>query len=390
MSSAAAAAALHKKWKDIRTPGAFSSAAYFYRGLESAHKTGGKSQVEVKRALEKDIAYQTGRVLRKNFPRRRDLAYYFSERWETDLGDIGPGRFVDLKSQRELGRYFLLIIDVFSKKVFARGLTDKKGATVGAAFRDIIDKLQPPYTLPLVLESDQGKEFVNKPFLVYLRQHAVQAEWARGGNKARTAERAVRSFKKVLIPYLETRRGASWDAAVRAVADSLNRRYNRSVGMSPNQVLIGWRRLQERNLAESEAKRPFDQYLKEHLAVQAGKREVRDGWRHFSVGDKVIIPYRRQVLDKESDRQFTYQVYEICGIWTDKKPYLFRLQDGRGVRKKRLYYGAELRHVKPPKVYPYSEILKTRFVGRKKYMLVRFLDHGASFDEWLPASQLLK
>ncbi len=175
----------------------------------AVHKTRGKIQAEVKRALEKDIAYQTGRVLRRNFPRRRDLAYYFSERWETNLGDIGPGRFVDLKSQREIGRYFLLVIDVFSKKVFARGLADKKGATVGAAFWDIIAKLEPPYTLPLVLESDQGKKYVNKPFLDYLKRNAVQAEWERGGNKARRGRPNARCAPSRRCSFLIWRRAAA-------------------------------------------------------------------------------------------------------------------------------------------------------------------------------------
>ncbi len=85
----------------------------------------GKSQTKVQRILEKDLAYQTSRGLRRKLKHRRDLALGFNYRYEANLGDIGPGRFIDLKTGKTKGRLFLLVINVCSKKIFAQALKDK-------------------------------------------------------------------------------------------------------------------------------------------------------------------------------------------------------------------------------------------------------------------------
>ena len=102
-----------------------------------------------------------------------------------DLGDIGSGRFVDVRSGREKGRYFLLAVDLFSRRVFAEGLSDKSGESVTRAFKHIASNLPPPHTLPRVIVSDQGREFFNKKLRGFLEANSVELVPARGGLKAR-------------------------------------------------------------------------------------------------------------------------------------------------------------------------------------------------------------
>jgi len=49
-------------------------------------------------------------------------------------------------------KYFLVVIDVYSKHLYARPLKDKTSATVGKAFEDIYKEFQSPI---FKLESDQ-------------------------------------------------------------------------------------------------------------------------------------------------------------------------------------------------------------------------------------------
>jgi len=49
-------------------------------------------------------------------------------------------------------KYFLVMIDVFSKHLYARPLKDKTASTVGKAFEDIYKEFQSPI---FKLESDQ-------------------------------------------------------------------------------------------------------------------------------------------------------------------------------------------------------------------------------------------
>ena len=380
------AAAVINKWKNIKIPGSFSSAGYFYRGLKSSNKTGKKTFDQVQGILKKNINFQTSRLLRKNFPRRRDLAFYFSERMEADLGDIGPNRFVDIKTKEEKGRYFIITIDLFSRKIWARGLRNKTAEEVYSAIKDIFEGFKAPYTFPQVLETDQGLEFANKKLRGYLDKKKVTLKLAVGANKARSVERAIRSFKKVLIPYLETRPDLSWAAAVNDVSTNLGQRFQRSIGMPPDEVPRHWEELQARNL-KLRPTRAFMPYLREQIEIGQGKA-VKEGHRSFAVGDKVVVPFKKKVLDKESDRQFTYQVMTIVAIMTEERPYLYQLEDGKGDKLKRFYYAQELRKVEEPEYYPVSGILDTKTEGRRKFVLVSWLDHGSKFNEWIPASYL--
>ena len=192
---------IQKLWKNADFQGSFSNLNYFIKALRKRGDV--TSRETVRKALEKDLNYQTSRQLPKTFPRRKNVTFYFSERFEMDLGDIGRNRFLDPRSGEEKGRFFLLCIDVFSRKFMVKALTGKTGAVVLKAFQTIISELEPPYKAPLAVESDMGSEFTNKDFQAYLSKENIRPIEARGRNKARIAERGIRTFKKVLIPYLE-------------------------------------------------------------------------------------------------------------------------------------------------------------------------------------------
>ncbi len=377
---------IRKKWTNILIPGSFSSPSYFYKGLRETKDTEGKTQEEIKKLLERDISFQASRALRKKFPRRKDLSYFFSERWEADVGDIGKARFIDLTTGKEKGRYFLLVVDLFSKKVFVEPLANKSAPSVQRALENIISGLHQPYSPPQTLESDQGGEFFNSTLRRFLQKKSVDLVFARGANKARNAERYIRSFKRVLIPFLETHPNQSWDRAVRAVGAALNRRFNRSLGTSPNQVVINWKQIQEKNLKERPVQ-PFLPFMKEQLLIEKG-RPVRERNRTFALGDAVIIPRKRRGMKKESDRQFGYEVYFIKTIRTEEKPYMYKLEDGLGTKVKRLFYAQELRKVEAPSHYPVHKIVRTKMVHGKKFALVSWLDHDSRFNSWIPASQV--
>lgn len=77
-------------WKNIDIGGSFSGLDRFVRAMK---KRGLRAtRKEVKKALLTDPLYQTTRTLKKRFPRRPTLAFYFGERWEMDTGDIGSCR----------------------------------------------------------------------------------------------------------------------------------------------------------------------------------------------------------------------------------------------------------------------------------------------------------
>ncbi len=182
---AASAPSVVAQWQDPKVSGALSSLNYFYRGLKVRGETGGKTKADVKKILENDIYYQSSRGLRKHFQRRRDLTYFIGERYEMDLGDLG-NRIQNWKG-KVVGRYYLLLIDLFSKKLFARALANKAADTVLAALKSIVaDDMKPPYSLEhSVVESDQGLEFVNRGMKAFLAAQKAYHSLSTAANKAR-------------------------------------------------------------------------------------------------------------------------------------------------------------------------------------------------------------
>ncbi len=375
-----------ESWKDPEVPGSFSGLQNFYRGLQEKGLTRGKTKAQVKDILEKDLFYATSRGLRRNFPKRKDLVYGLNQRYEADLGDLG-GRFKGLEGKVK-GRYYLILIELFSRKLFCRALVDKSGPKVLAALKSIVeDDLKPPYQFQgTILESDAGKEFIY--CRRYLASLGVQHSISTAVHKARSVERANRAFKRVLVRYIETHARTTWEEAVHAVTDSLNRRFHRSLGMAPDQVVDHQQQVHDRN-RRLRPRMPFDQHLQEEKRIEAGGA-VKERGKTFKLGDTVVIPFPRSILDKESDRAFKYMVYTIAHIWNEESPYLYKLQDGMGDAVKRLYYASELRKVAVPSYFPISGIKETQMRGRRKYYKVAWLDYPDKYDQWIPAADLDK
>ncbi len=189
-----------KKYKNIKTPGAFSNVKYFLKGLEEEgvktrkkEKRGRKprklTQSMLKNVLEQDITYQVSRSLRKHFERRKIISLGLNELWEGDIGIVGPSRFSTSESGEKKNRYFLLFVDTFSKMSFAHGLQNKSAQEVLAAFKKIVQDLKPPYSQPSTILVDKGREFDNVSFKEYLKKHGVYLSLTSAATKAQVAER---------------------------------------------------------------------------------------------------------------------------------------------------------------------------------------------------------
>ena len=325
---------VRKKWKTLGVPGSFSSAEYLAKSnrLDAA---------SVKRALRADPVFESHRSRPKKLLGRPDVATFFSSRWEADLGDVGRA-FNAREGDNKEHRYFLLAVDVFSRRVFATGLASKSGPDCASAVENILENLPKPYTPPRVLETDEGAEFTSKRMASVCKKYGVRLYVATGRNKARMAERHVRSLKKVLLTALKTDSlpaGLSWDGCVKATAASLNGRYNRSIGCSPDQAPGRWKKLMREAWKRKRLEPPGD--FPDH-----GSRRGHDLYR---VGDLVLVPNNRRDFKKESDPNYEVMPKTVARVLREQKPYLYVLRDPKRKRiLKRRYYATELRPVELP------------------------------------------
>ena len=379
-------------WRNPKVPGAFSNAQYFLRGLKKWAPARGRlpdSLHQLRQALSRDGSYQTARVLRRRFPRRPDVALFFNEKWEADLGDYGERLRYLLKQP---GQYFLLCVDLFSKKFFVEPLKDKTAATAAAGWDRIMSRLAPPYGPPAVLETDRGGEFRGE-FEARVQAGGTVIKRAEGANKARCAERGIRTFKKILTPLIESG-NRDLVAGVTATEAIINARLNRTIGCAPDEVPDQWRRV--RALHIEHLNRPaWEEFARRQRRILRGGGVTERG-RTWRVGDLVRVPFPRQTLDKESDRQFRHQIYRIRAIVGDRRPYLFALEEWLGGedentrqrltpdRLKRYFYAAELRPAHPSNYH----LIRRVWRRQRGKTYVSFLDYPQKFDRWVPSGDV--
>jgi len=371
---------LLRLWKSSSFPGAFSNFRYFYKGLkQKGIITSDTTESKVKKLLETDLTYQANSGIKRRFIRRKDIAYGLDDRWEADLGDFGKNR---------QPRYFLLVINVFSKLVYARSVAFKTGESVLAAFKSIISRdLKPPYSTPAVLETDAGREFTNSSVKNYFQHKRVYLSVSKAANKARTAERAVRSFKGVFTRLADNFPKLSTQELVKRAAAVMNKRFHRAIGMSPDEAASKWKEIRDRNYRTAPPP-PFLSFLKDQKRLQIPGTRVNDSGKIFALGDSVIIPYPRPRVRKESVRPFSYRVYTVSRIWTNGRPFMYSLKDGEGRLASRRYYSAELRKVTLPSSFPISAVRRKKIIGGKRMALVHWLDYPDSYDSWVDVKDI--
>ena len=291
-----------------------------------------KGRVDVRRLHDWDV-YQRSRQPKRRIPRRAYPAYFFDERWEADLF------FYTLPHAggRKIG---LLVIDVFSRLLFLEAVESKKSAEVARKFEDILERLPPPHRPPRRLETDKGPEFGSPPFQTVCRTRNIRWGAAEGYSKARYAERAIRSLKRLLANYFMAGGARAvaepWSSLLERAATNLNGRYHRSLGMAPNEVAARWREVQRR-------------------LVRRHRRPVESRPPpppRFAVGDKVWVMAeskreKHTNFDRETDDPFKKHTYEVTGVQSDRRPYLYRLygpgEKGRLENLRRRFYQRHLR-----------------------------------------------
>ena len=144
-------------WKRSGEPASFSNASYVARRLKQKRGVTRAGDKAVKKELESSILYQAHRDIRTRFERRAQAVSGFSIVWEGDLADLGGKSIPYRVWGGGKNRYFLLLVDCFSRRVFLRSLKSKTGSEVARKFAHILSSLDPPYKPPETLETDAGK-----------------------------------------------------------------------------------------------------------------------------------------------------------------------------------------------------------------------------------------
>ncbi|MBM3937189.1 MAG: transposase family protein [Sphingomonadales bacterium] len=164
-----------KLWRDPAFDGS-------YRGVRTFQvllKTTFNIDVSLKRLLKvlsTDTIYLIHQRVHRQFPRRKYYVHNYGELCQMDIAFM----FLD----KENFKYFLLLVDVYSSKVFTQPLKTRETQEVIAALKQIIRDFQSPI---YEIQADQESAFISKECKQFLREEKIVFRPKFGKNKGTCA-----------------------------------------------------------------------------------------------------------------------------------------------------------------------------------------------------------
>ena len=229
---------------------------------------------------------------RKNYPTNKIVYNHIDEIWSIDLADM-----VDYKvSNNKVFRYIFIIIDNFSKYLWAIPLKNKYSQTITNEFSNIITTSK---RKPLKLESDRGKEWYNSIFQNFLKSKNIH-HYSRCTDKGPSiAERVIRTIRNLLKKPVFLAGNADWLSELPSVVKKYNNTIHHSTKMKPIDAS-----------KKSNQKLVYNN-LKDNREVLKPK---------FKLGQLVRTADIKKVFSKGDSTNYSYKLYTITEVIHDTIP----------------------------------------------------------------------
>ena len=285
-----------EKYQDLVQPGSFSNKILKYlRANETA---------------------SLHRPKRKKFPRRRIVTRYPGNILQSDLIDMQK-----YGTKNSNFNFILVVIDCFTKKVWARPLKNKKGETTAEALRSIFESMDYPIQS---LIFDEGLEYLNKYVENLLQEFNIHSYHIKTILKASSAERFNRTLKEKIWKYFTLTGRNRWVDILDELIETYNNTYHNSIKMTPNEVNMKNRRKVFKTL--------FPKY--------GFKFNCR-----LKVGDRVRVALFKQDFSKGFTQNWSRDIFKIVRAFQSNGICWYRIKDRDGAIYPKYKYFFELNKV---------------------------------------------
>lgn len=335
---------------NIDNPISFSSKFNLYKEAQKRNI----SKKTVDKFLQKHEAYYVHRPAIKTFKYKKMTGSSLYSHVQADIKDLNA-----FKASNNNFRYFLLIIDCYSKRVFCEPLKDKKPETVLNAFQKVFKENS---FLPYFLLTDAGTEFFNRKMEAFCKENQIQ-QVALGSSpaKAAIAERAIKTITTRLARAMTYKNTHNWVQFLYKTVKNYNNTIHSSIGMKPNDV---------------------------NKNTRFQKSKLLKGKPKYKEGSIVSISKNIGQFGKAYLGKWSKELFKIKTI-NNKKPIVYTLVDLNNEPIKGLFYEPELQKVcNENNIYHVEKILDRKTVQGRKYVLVRWQNYGPQFDSWEPVENV--
>ena len=218
---------LQSIYYDPKHPGSYAGAVKLYQAV----KSDGKYNVtlrHIKTWLKSQENYTMTRQVRRKFPRKQYVVEGLDSHWQSDLMDM-----ISLSSYNDGVRYVLVIIDLFSRFVWAYTLKSKQANEVA---KTLSHHFESQLRKPRLFQSDSGSEYKNAIVKKLLNQLGVTQLFSLNETKSAYAERVIKTIKMRLFRYMLKMATYRYLDILDKVVYSYNHSKHRMLGQSPASV----------------------------------------------------------------------------------------------------------------------------------------------------------
>jgi hypothetical protein len=165
---------------------------------------------------------------------------------QADLIDWGA---LNKKAKKGGGQYAIVASDIYTRRVEAEAIPNKKASTVDRYFADILSKLDPTDKDTSVVTTDKGQEWAD---ISKDADHIIhRTKDTRDANGLAVVDSAIRNVKRDLAAEVGKERGRTWGGSLEKVVHDLNQKPNDSVFGPPDRVTEN--KLQEFRVMQEQA-----------------------------------------------------------------------------------------------------------------------------------------
>lgn len=351
---------LEKIYYNPGEAGSFGGVEPLFREASKRWKT--LTRKNVKEWLVDQEAYTLHKSARVRFKRNKIIVADVDDQWQADLTDMQQ-----LSKYNSGYKYILTAIDVFSRHAWAVALKDKTGAEVFKAFKEIFSGGRVPHKL----QTDRGKEFLNKKLSGLLKEQGVHHFVTNNEVKAAVIERFHRTLKSRMWRYFTANNTYRYIDVLPELVKSYNHSFHRTIQARPVDVnsansLKIWRRVYGSHIRQKEASTLFRK------------------------GDHVRVSKIKGTFEKGYEQTFTTEIFIVDEIITRGERPVMRLRDYDGEQLVGGFYPEELQKVnkREDRVYRIEKIEASRTKKKKKYYLVKWLGWPPKFNSWVAAEDV--
>jgi hypothetical protein len=304
--------------------------------------------------IKKQVVDEIHNQARINFPRRRVIVKSLNDLFQADLVEMIP-----YSGENNGFKYILVVINCFSKFVWAFPLKTKTGYEVVENMEKVFKQQQPKN-----LQTDMGKEFFNKTFQLLMKKYNINHYNTYSEKKASIVERVNRTLKNLIWKEFNYHAHYRWINLLDNIVQKYNNSKHRTIGMKP-----------------SEVKKKHEKKL---LNTVYNRIKIVNLSSKFHVGDHVRISKTRGVFDKKYMPNWSTEIFTIKKILLTN-PNTYLLQDYQKQDIKGCFYQQQLQKVKHPDVYLVEKILRRK----NNKVFVKWLGFDSTHNSWIDKTKIV-